>query len=245
MRLARRCSARVPSSAAGQHRRRLGVDCGHRLSFLRRGAGPFSARILRGRGRVLAPARFARLIARARRRTHLSRRLLTGFRKLAPLGRAARQRSAAPDAALLWGPSYHNPPDVKPISETNLQISEIIHVSLARDGSWPGPPSQAYRIHTFHLALYPARLPIRPLWAPHLFRHPGPEPGASLGSRGSFSGRSRSPPAAAASEVGDGPRLGGRGDGEWACSMKPPEPDVCMRWPRRRGKWRGGDSGCG
>ena len=55
----------------------------------RRGAGPFSARILRGRGHASAPARFAHLIARARQRAHLSRRLLTGFQKLAPPGRAA------------------------------------------------------------------------------------------------------------------------------------------------------------
>ena len=45
---------------------------------------------------------------------------------------------------------------------------------------------------------------------------PAPEPGSSLGSRGSLSGRSCSSPAAAASGVMDGPRLGGRGDGGWA-----------------------------
>ena len=67
----------------GQHRRQCGagVGCGHRLSFPDGGAGPFSARILRGRGRGSAPARFAHLIARARQRAHLSCRLLTGFQK--------------------------------------------------------------------------------------------------------------------------------------------------------------------
>ena len=41
---------------------------------------------------------------------------------------------------------------------------------------------------------------------------PAPEPGSSLGSGGSFSSRSRSPPAAAVSGAMDGPRLRGRGD---------------------------------
>ena len=84
----------------------------------RRGAGPFSARILRGRGRVSAPARFAHLIARARQRAHLSRRLLTGFQKWRrPAARHPGRRLRSP---LPWGPSYHNPPDVKPISGTKL-----------------------------------------------------------------------------------------------------------------------------
>ncbi len=49
-----------------------------------------------------AAARIARLIARARRRTHVSRRLLTGFQKVAPPGRAT-PREAAPDASSLRG----------------------------------------------------------------------------------------------------------------------------------------------
>ena len=51
-------------------------------------------------GARFAAARFARLIARARRRTHVSRRLLTGFQKLAPLGRAA-PGDAGPESASL------------------------------------------------------------------------------------------------------------------------------------------------
>ena len=42
-------------------------------------AGPCFARIACARARSSAPARFARLIARARRRTHVSRRLTPGF----------------------------------------------------------------------------------------------------------------------------------------------------------------------
>ncbi len=76
-------------------------------------------------------------------------------------------------------------------------------------------------MHTSRLALYPVRPTARPRPAPRLFRRtrallfvtPAPEPGSSLGSRGSLSGRFRFSPAAAASGAMDGPRLGGRGDG--------------------------------
>ena len=55
-------------------------------------AGPLFARILRGRGRVSAPARFARLIARASRRTHVSRRFLGDFFAPAPAWAEAASR---------------------------------------------------------------------------------------------------------------------------------------------------------
>ncbi len=55
-------------------------------------AGPCFARTARGRGRPLAPARFAHLIARARRRTHLSRAFLRGFSRMAPPGRATPKK---------------------------------------------------------------------------------------------------------------------------------------------------------
>ena len=82
-------------------------------------AGPAGGTLFRAyRGRVSAPARFAHLIARARQRAHLSCGLLRGFQKAALPGRAApgkRFRSPLP-----WGPSYHNPPDVKPIPRTKF-----------------------------------------------------------------------------------------------------------------------------
>ncbi len=64
----------------------------------RLGSDPYSRAIAGGRGRAIAPARFARLIARARgrRRAHLVCRLNRG--RSAP-GR--RGREAAPDAAYL------------------------------------------------------------------------------------------------------------------------------------------------
>ena len=132
VRLARRCSARAPSSAAGQHRRQSGGRLRSSSLLPRRGAGPLFARILRGRGRgrVSAPARFAHLIARARQRAHVSRRLLTGFQKWrrpAAQRRGKRFRSPPP-----MGPSYHNPPDVKIKTRIKLKISEIIHVSSQR-----------------------------------------------------------------------------------------------------------------
>ena len=105
----------------------------------RRGAGPFSARILRGR--VLAPARFAHLIARARQRAHFSCRLLTGFQKLAPPGRAAPGKRLR--ISLPWGPSYHNPPDVKPISQTKLiNIGNCSYFLKAGKGGYGGPASR-------------------------------------------------------------------------------------------------------
>ena len=115
VRPARRCSA------VGQHRRRLGVGCGHRLSFPDGERVPFPRVSCAGApapGRVSAPARFAHLIARARQRAHVSRRLLTGFQKPAPPGRAARGKRVR--IPLPWGPSYHNPPDVKIISGTKF-----------------------------------------------------------------------------------------------------------------------------
>ncbi len=97
---------------------------------------PVSARILRGRprlpGRVSAPARFARLIARARQRAHSSRRLLTCFQKPAPLGRATpgkRLRSPLP-----WGPSYHNPPDVKLKTRTKSNFIRFFSVPQKPEG---------------------------------------------------------------------------------------------------------------
>ncbi len=50
---------------------------------------------------------------------------------------------------------------------------------------------------------------------------PALEPGSSLGSGGSFSSRSRSPPAAAVSGAMDGPRLRGRGDERMAPGRRP------------------------
>ena len=66
------------SFAAGAGR---GIGCSHACLLSgkgRDGMSLFRARFARAGGRVSAPARFARLIARARRRTHLSRLLTPG-----------------------------------------------------------------------------------------------------------------------------------------------------------------------
>ena len=80
-----------------------GVGCGHRLSFPDGERVPFPRVSCAGapaRGRVSAPARFAHLIARARQRAHLSRRLLTGIQKWRrPTARHPGE--AAPDSASL------------------------------------------------------------------------------------------------------------------------------------------------
>ena len=94
------------AAAFGQHRRQCGsgVGCGHRLSFRDGERVPFP-RVSRAgaparAGARFAAARLARLIARARQRAQLSRRLLTCFQKTAPLGRAA-PGEAAPEPASL------------------------------------------------------------------------------------------------------------------------------------------------
>ena len=101
-------------------------------------AGPAGGTLFRAyRGRVSAPARFAHLIARARQRAHLSCGLLRGFQKAALPGRAApgkRLRSPLP-----WGPSYHNPPDVKPISGTKFR--NIGNCSRCATAEGPAPAS--------------------------------------------------------------------------------------------------------
>ncbi len=66
---------------------------------LARQAGPCFARIARGRGRPLAPARFARLIARARQSTHLSRSFCWGsFSRRRATGDEAAPRMPLPSS---------------------------------------------------------------------------------------------------------------------------------------------------
>ncbi len=84
-----------------------GAGCPHRSSFSDGERIPVSRVSCAGAcaraGARMAAARLARLIARARQRTHLSRRLLTGIQKMAPPGRATpgtRLRMPLP-----WGPS--------------------------------------------------------------------------------------------------------------------------------------------
>ena len=86
-------------------------------------AYPARGRLCAPRRARIAAARLVHLIARARQRAHPSRRLLTGFQKVAPPGRAApgtRLRMPLP-----WGPSYHNPPDVKPKVRTKRKITRF------------------------------------------------------------------------------------------------------------------------
>ena len=90
----------------------------HSVPFRRRivrQAGPCFARIAGGRGRVSAPARFARLIARARRQTHLPHAFHRGFSKLAPPGRAAPEKRLR--TPLLLASYQHIFPDVKRFQE--------------------------------------------------------------------------------------------------------------------------------
>ena len=76
-------------------------------------AGPFFARILRGCGRVSAPARFAHLITRARRRTHFPCPFPPGFSAPAAFCRKRKRRPRKPP---FLHPSYHTFPQVKPLA---------------------------------------------------------------------------------------------------------------------------------
>ena len=106
----------------------------------RRAAGPCVARIARGRARPSAPARFARLIARARRRTHFSRPFLKGFsRRREPKGETAPRMPLPPV------PSYHSFPRVNPVVGTlsdfmnKKQFSVTVSILLSRrqPPAWP------------------------------------------------------------------------------------------------------------
>ena len=82
-----------------------GIGCRSSSLLLRPRVGPCLRALSRagacvGAGARFAAARLARLIARATQRTHVSRRLLTGFQKSAPPGRAA-PGDAAPESASL------------------------------------------------------------------------------------------------------------------------------------------------
>ena len=91
-----------------------------------RAAGPCFAR--NARGRAFAPARFAHLIARARRRTHLPRPFLRGFSNMAPpAARCPRSGSGCrfyrkKIATLLS--------EVKQILEQKAKIFDISPISL-------------------------------------------------------------------------------------------------------------------
>ena len=109
----------------------------------RRGAGPFSARILRGRRtarlRLSAPARFAHLIARARQRAHLSRRLLTGFQKSAP----PRPRNAGGSGSGFRFPGDHHTTIRQMSSPYREQKSKIPEIFLNASGSRALPATSA------------------------------------------------------------------------------------------------------
>ena len=73
-----------------------------------------------GAGGRIAAARFARLIARARRRTHLPRPLPPGLSAPAALCREQKRR---PASRLFLHPSYHTFPQVKPPRRTDPEIA--------------------------------------------------------------------------------------------------------------------------
>ncbi len=95
------------------------------------GVSLFCARFACGRGRVSAPARFARLIARARRRTHLARRFPPGLFSGPCRSLSAETPKGGPGSRLSLLSFYTMPPNVKPIGERKMKIPEIFHETRA------------------------------------------------------------------------------------------------------------------
>ena len=103
--------------------------------FVRAGPAPerpcfarIAAAGARGRGRVSAPARFAHLIARARRRTHLARPFPPGCFSRPPavaFCRNAERRPRKPPLSLLS--FYTMSGKVKPLWEHKMKSSDIFH----------------------------------------------------------------------------------------------------------------------
>ena len=94
-------------------------------------AGPFAARIARGRARPSAPARFARLIARARRRAHVSRPFPPGLFS-APAAVLRRKGKGGPRKPPL--PAHiipHFPPGQAPIKN---YFKNFANEMLSSDG---------------------------------------------------------------------------------------------------------------
>ena len=104
---------------------------------------PSFARIACARARVSAPARFARLIARARQRTHLSHPLPPGF--YGPGCRSLRRKRemAAPETAFLYIPILSRFSPSQPLRPTDPEIPVRFparHTHAARLVSRGGQP---------------------------------------------------------------------------------------------------------
>ncbi len=134
----RRPSVALPSRLAGvgggplgvTGRCRAGVGCGHACLLSgkgRDGASLFCARFACGRGRVSAPARFARLIARARRRAHLARPFPPGAFSAPSRSLSAETPKGGPGSRLSLLSFYTIPPNVKPVREQKMKLPEIFH----------------------------------------------------------------------------------------------------------------------
>ncbi len=97
------------------------------------GVSLFCARFACGRGRVSAPARFAHLIARARRWTHLSRLLSPGAFSAPSRSLSAETPKGGPGSRLSLLSSYTIPPNVKPHREQKGNIGQFfLNVLLSR-----------------------------------------------------------------------------------------------------------------
>ena len=88
-------------------------------------------------GGRIAAARLARLIARARRRTHLARRFPPGLFRGPQPSLSAEKPKGGPGSRLSLLSFYTIPPNVKPVREHKVKLSDIFHEMPAetRSGS--------------------------------------------------------------------------------------------------------------
>ena len=151
---------------------------------------PLRGRGCAGAGGRIAAARLARLIARARRQTHLARRFPPGCFSRPQPSLSAEKPRGGPGSRLSLLLFYHTSPQVKPLQEQKMKLPETFHempttgteaapfsdCTAFRPGPEtvaPLPRSGAYRMHTSRFALYPARPPV---WL-----HPTRRPGSGSG----------------------------------------------------------------
>ena len=127
-----RCHGRARRPpACGRFRRRGGVRVGCNHSCLLPGKGrdgvslfraPLRVRACGAAGGRIAAARFARVIARARRRAHLARPFPPGCFSRPQPSLSAEKPKGGPGSRLSLLSFYHTSPQVKPVREQKMKM---------------------------------------------------------------------------------------------------------------------------
>ena len=135
-------------------------------------AGPcFRAYRLCARARAggrIAAARLVRLIARARRRTHLARRFPPGSFSRPRPSLSAEKPKGGPGSRLSLLSFYTIPPNVKPMREQKMKPAELFHglPVKTRPGSTPWAPASSR--HASSLSYQRPRFGTHGKIAPHI-----------------------------------------------------------------------------